>query len=166
MQFLVPDFGGHVDGAGSQVQGANGVTTQHTCVSDRNVVLEVGLPELDLAEEPAAPPVNEDPRLVNVPPLAGVAAQLHQGRLDFRMPLDFLQAAGPEDLADVVGGTDGDLDEGVIAAGACPGDTGLDEVAETVQLMAPLEIRVPRLLTRPTEHGVQVPVIFLNRCNA
>jgi hypothetical protein len=49
----------------------------------------------------------------------------------------------------------------VVVSGAQPGHGSLDEVAETVQLVAPLKIAVPRALRFAPEARVKIAVRFL-----
>jgi hypothetical protein len=72
-----------------------------------------------------------------------------------------LVAVGAERVADVIGGSPGDLDELVLAVGAQPRDRGLDHVAVAVELVAPLEIRVAMRDAAVAEARVEVPVLLL-----
>jgi hypothetical protein len=56
----------------------------------------------------------------------------------------------------VVGGAAGDVDEAVgrVRPGAQPRDGSLEQVAEAVQLVTPLEVAVARALSRPTSQAI------------
>ncbi len=151
-----------VDGAGGQVDGADRVPAQRLGLAHRHVVLEVRPPELDVGERPAPAPLDEGSRLFEVAAVAGDPVQLGERRLDLGVPADRRDAAGPEDVADVVGGAhrrDGEVVAG--AEGARRGHPGLDQVAVGVELVAPFQVAVAGLLAGPPEVGVQVPVRLL-----
>ena len=93
--------------------------------------------------------------------LAGHPVQLDQGRLDLRVAADRLDPVRPERVADVVGGPADGPDEVVRAGCPGPGDPGLDQVPEGVELVAPLQVAVARRLAGPAEVGVEVAVRFL-----
>ena len=106
-------------------------------------------------------PLDEQPGLLQVAALAGHPVQLDQGRLDLRVAADRLNPVRPERRADVVGGPADGTDEVVRPGRPGPGDPGLDEVPEGVQLVAPLQVAVARRLAGPAEVGVEVAVGFL-----
>ena len=84
-----------------------------------------------------AAPVDEAGREVEVAPLAGRPVQLDERHLDLGMTVDAHPAARPEGPLDGVGRTLGDEEEPVVAERTVPGDGGLDEVAEAVELVPP-----------------------------
>nr|BFE72794.1 hypothetical protein GCM10020092_060950 [Actinoplanes digitatis] len=77
------------------------------------------------------------------------------------MPADARDAVRAEDVADVVGGAHRHVDELVGAERPGPGHARLDEVAEGVELVAPLQVAVAGPLAGPAEVGVQVAVGLL-----
>ena len=87
-QLVVAGLDGHVDGAGGQVERADGVPVEHLAVADRHGVLEVPPPELVLGQAAVPAPGHEPGRLVEVALLAGDPEQLHERRLDLRVAAD------------------------------------------------------------------------------
>ena len=162
-QLVVAGLDRDVDGTGGEVQRPHGVTAEHGRLADRHVVLEVRLAEADLAERAPAAPVDEQRGLVEVALLTRHAGQLDQAQLDLGVTADALDPAGTERRAHVVGGAARDLDERVVARRPRSRDAGLEQVAEVVQLVAPLEVAVARLLARSPEHRVEVAVGLLRR---
>ena len=110
-QLVVAGLDGDVDGPGGEVHRPHGMAAEHGGVADRDVVLEVRLPERDLAERPGAAPPDERRRLVEVALLSGLAGELDEPELDLRMPADPLDPAIGERVAHVVGDPPGDVDE-------------------------------------------------------
>ena len=106
-------------------------------------------------------PFDEQPGLLQVARLAGGAGEFGQRDFDLGVAADPLDAAGAEDLADVVGGAAREPDEVVLAVRAQAGDTGLDEVSVAVELVAPFKVGVARCLAGVAEHGVEVAVVLL-----
>jgi hypothetical protein len=157
-QGVVAGLHGHVDGAGREVEGADGVAAQYSGPADGQVVLEVGAAELDVGEGAVAAPVDEQRGLVEIALLPCQPGEFHQGRLDLRVSADARVAARAEEGADVVGGPAGDLHQLALAPGAGLGDTRLDEVPMTVEFVAPFEVAVAGLLTGAAEGGVQIAV--------
>ena len=106
------------------------------------VVLVVGAAELDVGERRQPAPLDEAAGHLQVAFRAGLTVELDQRHLDLRVPAD--SGALHEARADVVGGAADHVPQLVLAVGALAGDPGLDQVAVAVQLMAPLQVGVPR----------------------
>ncbi len=162
-QFLVPLLHCDVKGPCGQVPGPHGMPAEHRRLAHGHVVLVVGAAELDVAQCAVAAALHEQRGLREVALVAGDAAELDEGRLDLGVPAHRLDTAGPEHLADEVGGPLGDLDEPVVGArpGARPRDRGLQQVADAVELVAPLQVRPALPLTGPAELRVEVAVRLL-----
>jgi len=144
----------------------DGVPPQDLGVPDGDVVLEVLLAVLDRREQTVTASLDERPRQLDVPVVAGRPAELHEGRLDLRVPAHRLPSARPEHVDEVVGEADRHVDELPATGGAQPGDRSLQQVPHRVELVAPLHVRPPGPLPRPTEGGVQVAVRVLRRGHA
>ena len=98
---------------------------------------------------PRAAPIDEQRGLVEVALLAGHAGHLDQAHLDLRVTADALDPAADRTSSHTWSATRrGDLHELVVARGPRSRHAGLQEVAEVVQLVPPLEVAVPRLLAR------------------
>ena len=110
---------------------------------------------------PAAAALDEEVGLLQVSRIARGPGELGQRGLDLRVSAESGVGRVAELRADVVGDGDGETDQLVLAVGAQPGDAGLDQVPEAVELMAPLEVRVPGRLAGAAEGGVQVAVLLL-----
>ena len=112
---------------------------------------------------PSTAPIDEQRGLVEVALLTGPPRQFDQPHLDLGMTADALDPARAELRADMVGGGPCDLDESVGARGPPPRHGRLQQVTEVVQLVPPLQVAVPRLLSRSSEHRVEVAVGLLRR---
>ena len=75
-------------------------------------------------------------------PLAGRPVQLDEGHLDLGVAVDALATVRSELAFDRVDGAHRDVEQPVVAERAVPGDRGLDEMADAVQLVAPREVAV------------------------
>ncbi len=103
-------------------------------------VLPVAGTEPALAQQAPAALLDLVARQGEVPSVAGDPVQLHEGHLDLRMPIDAI-ATGRADLGvDTCHGALGDLEQSVVAERALPCDGRLDEVADAIQLVAPLQV--------------------------
>ncbi len=143
-ELVVPGLHGHVDGPRGEVVRAHRVAPEHRGLAHRDVVLVVRAAPLDVRERAAPTALDEERRLAHVARLVERAPELRERHLDLRVPAHALDAVGPERLAHVVGGAPRDLDEEVVGvAGAHARDGRLQEVALHVELVAPLEVRVP-----------------------
>ncbi len=166
-ELVVPGLHGHVDGPRGEVVRAHRVAPEHRGLAHRDVVLVVRAAPLDVRERAAPTALDEERRLAHVARLVERAPELRERHLDLRVPAHALDAVGPERLAHVVGGAPRDLDEEVVGvAGAHARDGRLQEVALHVELVAPLEVRVPGGLARVAEPRAQVPVGCLRRGDA
>ena len=87
-------------------------------------------------------PLDEQPRLLDVPRLPQRTSELREAHLDLGVTADALFAALAEDLAHEIGGAACDPDQSVVgdATWPRPRDRGLEQVPEAVQLVAPLEV--------------------------
>ena len=162
-QFVVAGLHGDVDGPRGEVHRPHGMAAEHGGVADRDVVLEVRLPERDLAERPGAAPPDERRRLIEIALLSGLAGQLDEPELDLRMPANALDPTIGERVAHVVGDPPGDGDELVGSHRPGPRHRRLKQVSVVVQLVAPLQIAVALRLAGAPEHGVEVAVGLLRR---
>ena len=164
-QLVVAGLDRDVHGARGEVVRPHRVPAQHVGVAHRHVVLVVRAAPLDVAKRALAVPLDEQAGLLEVARLSERAAELRQAHLDLGVAADALVAALAEDLAHEVGGATGDVDQSVVGVGtrAHAGDRRLEEVAEAVQLVAPLEVGPARALARPPEPRVEVAVGLLGR---
>ena len=103
--------------------------------------------------------------------LGGVArvtrdpGELDEGRLDLGMAAESGDAVGPEDVADEIRRASCDREQPVVGTRPRPlaGDGRLEEMAEAVKLVPPLQVGPPRLLAGSSELGVEVAVGLLRR---
>ena len=84
-QLVVAGLDGDVDGRRGEVHRPDGVAAEHGGVADRDVVLEVRLPEPDLAERAPPATLDEQRRLVEVALLPRRAGELDEAELDLRV---------------------------------------------------------------------------------
>ena len=163
-QLVVAGLDGDVDGPGGEVHRPHGMAAEHGGVADRDVVLEVRLPERDLAERPRAAPLDEQRRLIEVALLSGRGGRARRARA---RPRDARQPARSHHRRTC-------RTRGRRPAGRCrrtssdpavlrPRHRRLEQVAVVVQLVAPLEVAVARRLAGAPEHGVEVAVGLLRR---
>lgn len=154
---------GDVDGGRGEVEGADGVTDQHVGVPVGLVVLIVRAAPLDVGEDIVAAAVDEEPRLLEVAGIAGLAGEFGKRDLDLGVSADLLVRPVRELGDDVVGGPQRHAHDAAFSMpSADPGDGGLDQVAVAVQLVAPLEVGVARLLARVVEVRVEIAVLALH----
>ena len=113
-------------------------------------------------------PLDEELRLPCVPRFVERPAEFGESDLDLGVPADRLDPAVAEDIAHQVGGAARDVDETVVGSWprAVAGDGRLEQVPEAVQLVAPFQVRPPRLLAGSAEHRVEVAIGFLSACDA
>jgi hypothetical protein len=162
-QVVVAGLDGHVDGAAVEVELAHRVARHRRRGAHRCVVLPVRRAEPALAEQPVAAQVHHPRRQREVAPVAGDPAEFHQRHLDARVPVDALLAVRAELRVDVGDGPPRDVQQPVVAEGAVPRHGRLDEVAEAVELVPPLEILVGRAAPDDLDEAVEVPVRPLGR---
>jgi hypothetical protein len=107
--------------------------------------------------------LHEEARLLEVARLAGRPGELREPDLDLGVAADAIAPAGPELRAHEIGGAHGDAQQPVVRtrARAFARHRRLEEMAEAVQLVAPLEVGPPRALALAAELGVEVPVGLL-----
>ena len=148
---LVAGLDRDVDRAAVEVQLPDGVADRGRRLADRQVVLPVAAPEPARAEQPPAAPLDERRREVEPAPLPGDPVQLDEGHLDLRVAVDHLAPVRTERPLDGGSRTLGDEEETIVAERTVPGDGRLDEMADAVELVAPLEILV--LAARPRGPG-------------
>ena len=132
-------------------------------IAHRDVVLVVRAAELEVGECVLPVALDEQLRLTRVARLIQRTTELGESDLDLGVAADRLAAALAEDLAHQVGGPPCDVDEPVVGvgAGAVAGHRSLEQVAEAVQLVAPLQVRPARLLAGAAEAGAEVAVRLL-----
>ncbi len=125
-------------------------------VANASVILPVRPAETAYPEQARPARLDEASRQLEVPSLAGRAEQLDERHLDLRVTIDPRPAGGSELALDRVGRAGRHAEQPVVAKRALPGDRGLDEVAEGVQLVAPGE--VPVLAARRDHLDVAVEI--------
>ena len=106
------------------------------------MILPVGRTEAALAQDPGAAQLDHPRREVQVAPLGRHAVQLDERHLDLGVAIDAFAAVRAELAIDRVGRPNGDIEQPVVAERAVPGNGGLDEVADVVQLVTPREVLV------------------------
>ena len=149
--------------AGGQVQLADGVAGHGVRLAYGHVVLEVVGAELPQVQRLPAPPVQQEARQVEIAPLARVAVQLYQGRLDLRMPGDAGAPGWSEHRVDMVGKAPGYVQQLPVAGGPVIGDRGLHQVPGAVHLVASAQILPAPVRLDDLPVRVQVTVVGLRR---
>ena len=127
------------------------------------MVLPVGRPEASGPEQAVAASFDHPRRELEVAALAGGPEQLDERHLDLRVAVDRQAAARTKLAVDGVGGPDGDREEPVVPERALPGDGGLDQVADAIELVTPRQILVFVAGLHDLDVGVEIAVRALRR---
>ena len=162
-QVRVAGLGGDVDGTRIEVQLPDDVARDVGRLAHGQVILPVRRSEPAGAQQPMTASIDVQPRELEVACLAGRTVELDQGHLDLRVAVDPRRPVRPEGRVDRIGGPARDRQEPVIAQRPVPGDPGLDQVADAVQLVAELEVLVLAARREDLDERVQVPVLALGR---
>ena len=145
-----PSSVGDVDRAAVEVELAHGVAGHRRRLADGRVVLPVGRPEpVRRRAARARAGRGTRGRGLEVAPLAGHPVQLDEGHLDLGMPVDRLaRRPGPRAASTCAAARDAISRSRSSPTRPLPGDRGLDQVADAVQLVAPLQVAVLRARAR------------------
>src|ERR1035437_5690414 len=109
-------------------------------------VLPVCGPKLAGAEQAASTQVDHPGGQLEVAPLSGGAKQLDQSHLELWMTVVSIAAFRAELPFDRPAGIACDVEQPVVAEDVVPGDRRLDQVADAVELVSPLEVLVLAIL--------------------
>jgi hypothetical protein len=143
-QRRVARFEIEVGGAGGEVQRPDRVALDRRRLADRHAVLERRGAVVAVRPDAAATAlVQEEPREIEVAPLARLAIQLDQRGLDLRVAIGRLAPARAEHPVDVVDEPPRNPEQALVAGGAPMRDRRLDQVPGAVELVAVREISPP-----------------------
>jgi hypothetical protein len=157
-QALVAQLGRDVDRGTVEVQLPDGMPGDARRLANGQVILPVPRSEPPLAEQPLPARLDHPGRQLEVAPLAGGPKQLHQCHLDLRVAVDARLPLAAELAVDRLDGAGRDREQPIIPERSVPGDRGLHEVADAVQLMAPLQVGVRAATAEDLDERVDVAV--------
>ena len=161
-QLAVTRLDRHINGPTLEVELPHSVSSDRRGLPDRGMILPVPRAESARPEEALATSSYLELGQRQVALLAGGAEQLDERHLDLGMSVDAFASASSQLGFDVIDGPGGDRDEPPIPERSLPRDSGLDEMTDAVELVAPSQVAIG-LATRESHERAQVAIRSL-RC--